>query len=567
MNNMHDYQARLADIAKRSKAVLSWTSAAQFKDGAFIADDTARAASIFEAATKDPIFEGVNESITGQIATAWASALADYSAKYKTLPRPEVLASCHQTLENCLLESARKDMDNTNKAMLESVSKDMMSISDGVMRLPLFLAMILPSQLGAATSDACTYIPVTRDQSDIYEIINVAGSSFGSYAAGDPLDMQSVGVYSQLRRRYVLVASADGSAKTFTFKMADHEGQEVPIRKGRTNIYVNRIKSSVDNGSGTLLHTFVNNAGKQITVTCSLNYNSGQINLSFSEAPDAGTEIAIEAEINIEAAPKLIPLINHEMVKYTLFPSQYVIAAEHTVQAAYEAQREFGIDMGSLQFRTLKDYLAHEQDMLRLRIMVWRTLHKEHFDIALPQTQTFDVWATIIKGKFQMVYRNIIERVKSSGSQGMFAGADAASFFKQLPPSYFQPAEDYTQTPYVHFIGTLFGNVKVFEVPVGVCENLSTEGMEFNSMDVLCYVRDENPGKAGFVTGDAVPAVPFPHATSTALVNRTTLWGSAINDMHPRNGAEYFTKVSLTMAKDGGINFLTGEAIDAGKSA
>ncbi|EPM1951168.1 hypothetical protein ACTL4O_003678 [Salmonella enterica] len=564
---MHDYQARLADIAKRSKAVLSWTSAAQFKDGAFIADDTARAASIFEAATKDPIFEGVNESITGQIATAWASALADYSAKYKTLPRPEVLASCHQTLENCLLESARKDMDNTNKAMLESVSKDMMSISDGVMRLPLFLAMILPSQLGAATSDACTYIPVTRDQSDIYEIINVAGSSFGSYAAGDPLDMQSVGVYSQLRRRYVLVASADGSAKTFTFKMADHEGQEVPIRKGRTNIYVNRIKSSVDNGSGTLLHTFVNNAGKQITVTCSLNYNSGQINLSFSEAPDAGTEIAIEAEINIEAAPKLIPLINHEMVKYTLFPSQYVIAAEHTVQAAYEAQREFGIDMGSLQFRTLKDYLAHEQDMLRLRIMVWRTLHKEHFDIALPQTQTFDVWATIIKGKFQTVYRNIIERVKSSGSQGMFAGADAASFFKQLPPSYFQPAEDYTQTPYVHFIGTLFGNVKVFEVPVGVCENLSTEGMEFNSMDVLCYVRDENPGKAGFVTGDAVPAVPFPHATSTALVNRTTLWGSAINDMHPRNGAEYFTKVSLTMAKDGGINFLTGEAIDAGKSA
>ncbi|EJA37747.1 hypothetical protein [Salmonella enterica] len=564
---MHDYQARLADIAKRSKAVLSWTSAAQFKDGAFIADDTARAASIFEAATKDPIFEGVNESITGQIATAWASALADYSAKYKTLPRPEVLASCHQTLENCLLESARKDMDNTNKAMLESVSKDMMSISDGVMRLPLFLAMILPSQLGAATSDACTYIPVTRDQSDIYEIINVAGSSFGSYAAGDPLDMQSVGVYSQLRRRYVLVASADGSAKTFTFKMADHEGQEVPIRKGRTNIYVNRIKSSVDNGSGTLLHTFVNNAGKQITVTCSLNYNSGQINLSFSEAPDAGTEIAIEAEINIEAAPKLIPLINHEMAKYTLFPSQYVIAAEHTVQAAYEAQREFGIDMGSLQFRTLKDYLAHEQDMLRLRIMVWRTLHKEHFDIALPQTQTFDVWATIIKGKFQTVYRNIIERVKSSGSQGMFAGADAASFFKQLPPSYFQPAEDYTQTPYVHFIGTLFGNVKVFEVPVGVCENLSTEGMEFNSMDVLCYVRDENPGKAGFVTGDAVPAVPFQHPTSTALVNRTTLWGSAVNDMHPRNGAEYFTKVSLTMAKDGGINFLTGETIDAGKSA
>lgn len=566
MNNMHDYQARLADIAKRSKHVLGWASAAQFKDGQFIADDNARAVSILEAAAQDPIFEGINEKVVGQISTAWAGALADFSAKYKTLPRPEVLASCHQTLENCLLESARKDMGNTNKAMLESVATDMMSISDGVMRLPLFLAMILPAQLGAATSDACTFIPVTRDQSDIYEIMNVAGSSFGSYAAGDKLDMQSVGVYSQLRRRYVLVSSADGSAKTFSFKMEDFEGQKVPIRKGRSNIYVNRIKSTVDNGSGTLLHTFTNAAGKQITITGSLNYNNGVIDLSFSEAPDAGTEISIEAEINIEAAPELIPLINHEMAKYTLFPSQYVIAAEHTVQAAYEAQREFGIDLGSLQFRTLKDYLAHEQDMLRLRIMVWRTLHTDAFDIALPGNQDFNVWATIIKGKFQTVFRDIIERVKSSGAQGMFAGADAASFFKQLPPSFFQPAEDYSQTPYVHYIGTLWNNVKVFEVPVGVCENMAAEGMDFTPMDVLCYVRDENPGKAGFVTGDAVPAVPFQHPTSTALVNRTTLWGSAVNDMHPRNGADYFTKVTLTMAKEGGINFLTGDTITAGKS-
>ncbi|HDI6000750.1 TPA: hypothetical protein POB14_004781, partial [Escherichia coli] len=398
------------------------------------------------------------------------------------------------------------------------------------------------------------------------EVFNVAGSSFGSYAAGDVLDMQSVGVYSQLRRRYVLVASSDGTSKTATFKMEDFEGQNVPIRKGRTNIYVNRIKSVVDNGSGSLLHSFTNAAGEQITVTCSLNYNIGQIALSFSKAPDKGTEIAIETEINIEAAPELIPLINHEMKKYTLFPSQFVIAAEHTVQAACEAQREFGLDLGSLQFRTLKEYLSHEQDMLRLRIMIWRTLATDTFDIALPVNQSFDVWATIIRGKFQTVYRDIIERVKSSGAMGMFAGADAASFFKQLPKDFFQPAEDYIQTPYVHYIGTLFGNVKVYEVPAGICKNLTTENIQFSSMDVLCYVRDENPGKAGFVTGDAVPAIPFQHPTTPALVNRTTLWGSAINDMHPRNGADYFTRVTLTMAKKGGLNFISGDTIDAGDS-
>ena len=70
--------------------------------------------------------------------------------------------------------------------------------------------------------------------------------------------------------------------------------------------------------------------------------------------------------------------------------------------------------------------------MLRLRIMIWRTLATDTFDIALPVNQTVDVWATIIRGKFQTVYRDIIERVKSSGAMGMFAGADAASFLALL---------------------------------------------------------------------------------------------------------------------------------------
>ncbi|EJN7758406.1 hypothetical protein NRX90_005413, partial [Escherichia coli] len=147
MSNLREYQNRIADIAKRSKAVLGWASTAQFgTDNQFIKDDAARAASILEAARKDPIFAGISDNATAQIATAWASALADYAAAHKSMPRPEILASCHQTLENCLIESTRNSMDATNKAMLESVAAEMMSVSDGVMRLPLFLAMILPVQ-------------------------------------------------------------------------------------------------------------------------------------------------------------------------------------------------------------------------------------------------------------------------------------------------------------------------------------------------------------------------------------------------------------------------------------
>ena len=67
MSNLREYQNRIADIAKRSKAVLGWASTAQFgTDNQFIKDDAARAASILEAARKDPVFAGISDK-RGQV--------------------------------------------------------------------------------------------------------------------------------------------------------------------------------------------------------------------------------------------------------------------------------------------------------------------------------------------------------------------------------------------------------------------------------------------------------------------------------------------------------------------
>ncbi|HGV4075222.1 TPA: hypothetical protein ACNHAC_004573, partial [Enterobacter kobei] len=61
------------------------------------------------------------------------------------------------------------------------------------------------------------------------------------------------------------------------------------------------------------------------------------------------------------------------------------------------------------------------------------------------------------------------------------------------------------------------------------------------------------------IAGDAVAAIPYVHETNPSLVNRTTLWGSAINDVHPRNGENYFARLRLTHSKEGAINMLTGQ--------
>lgn len=75
------------------------------------------ALTAFRSSAKHSIFEDVNERVT---------------AKYKTLPRPEVLTSHDHTMENCILESARNDVGKTTPSMLEPISKDMMRISDDV---------------------------------------------------------------------------------------------------------------------------------------------------------------------------------------------------------------------------------------------------------------------------------------------------------------------------------------------------------------------------------------------------------------------------------------------------
>jgi len=564
--NKKKYGEVLADMMKRANSVRNFAIKAQFQSGQFIKDAAARAQSIYEAAKKDPLFEGVAEPVVRQISSAWGAALAEYSNTYHRDPRDEVLASCHQTLENMLMaESAKANYQGNTKMLLESVNN--MSTSEGIMHQTLFMAMILPTQLGAATSDACTFVQCDRDESKIYEIINVAGSKFGDYAVGDELDMQSVGQFSQLRRIYTVTSSADGTTKSFSFDISKKEGSACPIRPHRSVVYINRKASKRDDGEGTLLHNFTNAAGTSITLSASITYSTGVATLVFSTAPDSGTEIAFECEINIEAAPNLIPTINHKMKDYSLFPSQYVLAAEHTVQAASDAQREFGLDLGQLQFTALRNYLSHEQDMTRLRKMIWSTLHTDTFDVSYVSGQDFEFWASIFKAKIRSVYTEITNRTKSTTNSGAFAGGDAANFLRQLPPGVFTEAAGYQESPHIHFIGTLMGNINIYVVPAAICTAFQSLGIDFDSWDMLCYGRDETPGKAGFVTGDAVAAIPFQHPTNPALVNRTTLWGSAINEMHPRNGAAYFTKLTLTQAKDGAINVSTGELIGDSESA
>lgn len=155
----------------------------------------------------------------------------------------------------------------------------------------------------------------------------------------------------------------------------------------------------------------------------------------------------------------------------------------------------------------------------------------------------------------------MVNLTRKVGIRGGFAGGEAANFLKSLPPQYFTMDPDYVQTPHIQFIGTLFGIYRIYEVPNMVCDQFMETGCNFDRNDILFYGRGEQIGEAGLISGDAVPAIPYVHETNPSLINRTTLWGSSLNEIHPRFGENYFCKLTLTNNKVGSYNMLSGQKI------
>ncbi|EPZ6046441.1 capsid protein [Enterobacter hormaechei] len=550
---------REKEMMSRAASVMAMTIE-PITDGAgnLIADEAAMTASLTSAVQKVPMFEGVDPDAALQIAGGWAMAMHQYKQEHGRYPAVDVLANCHVALENLMTECAKDKHSGTGKAMFESAAESMRS-SDGVMRIAQFAALILPAALGAATSDACTFIPCERDESDIYELINIAGTNFGTFKPGDELNMQSAGVYSQMKRLYQLAAKGDGVTKVFKFDIKDFEGQNCPIRAGYNKLLINRKPSKVDDGDGNLYFNGSDSKGNLFAATAKVAYDTGVIDITFTDAPAEDTELAVQVEINIERAPNLIPVINQAMRNYKVKPSQYVVASEHTIMSASDASREFGINMAATQFSAMRQWLSHEQDVMRLRTLVFHTVYGREFDAALPEAQSYESWVSLMRHVVNALSQDMANRTLASGIRGGFAGGDAANFLRSLPPQHFQLAPGYVQSPYIQYIGTLFGSIRIYEVPTPVCEQFQKQGYDLGLDDIYFYGRGNDIGKAGLIAGDAVAAIPYVHETNPSLVNRTTLWGSAINDVHPRNGENYFARLRLTHSKEGAINMLTGQ--------
>ena len=104
--------------------------------------------------------------------------------------------------------------------------------TEGILLRDRMVALVLPIMLNSITSRMCTHIPGTFNQSEIFRVRRIAGSTFGNLTSGVVISFDFNGQYSSMDQRH-LAGSGDGtvtgSASEFESDSATDIGTDLPF--------------------------------------------------------------------------------------------------------------------------------------------------------------------------------------------------------------------------------------------------------------------------------------------------------------------------------------------------
>ncbi|MGP9633796.1 hypothetical protein ACT3R7_12085 [Halomonas sp. AOP43-A1-21] len=518
MSTQSNYMERLNTINQGAKALSDAVIAPQMDGGQFIGEAAARNDQLGNA-VQGTIFESFGASGPMILATQ-ANAVRAYHRKTGRMPSPESLASAHQALANLVTLSGGASAGAPSQ-VLESVGP--MSTAEGQVLRDHMAALVLPVQLNSITNEMVTSVPANFDRTEIFRVERIAGSTFGDLKKGEVIDQFFRGQYSSMDQRKAL-GKGDGAKTDFSLDL------KMPLRKSGANmggyvkVLLDRDEVASDDGKGNL---FGNG------VTGKVDYDTGKIEVKFVTAPATDLEVHVSFDVSIEKDPTLIPLVDHEIQSWTIVPHEGAISGRTTVQALFQARREFGMDMASMTVTAMRNILSADKDRKRLNDMWFFAKGTTSWSMAIPAGLSYQQHYEQLREVLMNISTELLMATKISGLRGVVSGRSACNVFKSLPREHFTPAPGYVESPQPHYVGRLFGMYDLY------CDPAADE------WESLCYAKGENHGDSGYVAADAITAVPFKHPVGTDLRHRDTLYELAYRTMHPYNGRAWFRKLRL----------------------
>ena len=534
---MKGYKERMRDIENRASAMKEaiFLPAYDKTKGEFIGESAIRNERL-EAVTPHTVFEAAGKG-AATIQGTWANSLREYCGTYGSLPGDDLLASAHMAAENILVGMSG-GQDGILGQVFESAN---LSTTEGVLMRDRMVALILPVMLQTITSRMATHIPGTFNQSEIFKVKKVAGSTFGDLTKDDVIDYDFNGQYGTMDQRF-LAATGDGTEvggagsttpNYFQFDTETDVGVAMPIKRKRVKIYHDRDLVAQDDGDGNIFGSFT--AGSAVTVTGSVDYAAGTVNPIFSVAPVGGIAVHVGVDIDIEKDPTLIPVVDYLMDSRIVYPHETAMNCGISLQALWAMKREYGLNMEGMAMTDMRNLIAADKDRKILRDIRFFVQGNKQWSVDVSAGLYFQEHYETLRQTLLEMDATIMSRTGTSGLVGIVFDSASASLVKAMKaPNYVAPA-GYKRIPQPHYIGRLFGMWDAYEDPLTTDVNKS-----------VCFGIGNTVGEAGYVVGDCIPPLPFKHPILKDLQYSSTLWSLGYRDVHPFDGREYFMELEFT---------------------
>lgn len=532
MSKTSKFDERIVDIAQRADAVKKslLEPVVDQTTGGFIGDKRAQAEKL-KAAVSGTIYESFGDAGGAMVLASHSRSLQRYCNERGEMPSDELLASAHKSIENAALLTAKKA--EGPGGIFESAE---ISTTEGVLMRDRMVALILPVMLQSITSGMVTYIPGDFNQSEMFKISRVAGSTFGDLNKGDVIDYDYNSRYSVMDQRWQ-APSGDGiitgSSDEFEFDSNTVFSAVYPLKRKSIKIYHDHDHVASDDGSGNIMGTFKVGA-TTVNVTGTVDYTTGTVSPVFSVAPANGIEIHIGFDVDIESDPTLIPRVDHVMDAKTLYPHESAITASTTLQALWGLRREYNLNADNMAMQAMRNLLAADKDRKILRDLYFFAKDESSWSMTVPDGADWTVYYELVKQTLLEIDTKLIGRTGFSGLVGLVADPKSTALFRSMRGTAFVAAPGYRKVAQPHYVGRLFGMWDLYEDPAAP---------EYTA---LCYAKGTSHGEAGYVAGDAIPALSFKHPTMSDLVYRSTLWELGYRDLNPFYGRACFTTLKIT---------------------
>lgn len=500
-----------------------------------------RKAAVAEA-IKGSFLENLGGDALAIAATA-ANSVAAYGAVYDAIPPEEVRASAIGTMRNMVMTQ-----EGSRSRMIMDSATDNMSSQDGITKRNHQIALITPVALVQATSDFVTYVPPDHDKAELFVIDRIAGSTFGEMHSGELIDETFNKQYATMDQFYD-IGVGNGTKTAFPFAISTLSINQIamPIRKGYVRVYHDNNLVAEDYREDGLLSGAFSVGGTQVTVTSNgtINYANGTGEVVFSTAPATGVKVSIAVDIDIEKAPQLIPLIEHQMKSFVVRPHEGAITVSESIQAVFAAKREFGLELRGMQLTAARNALAAEKDRKRLRTMWKFARNYDEFPRLAPAGISDNDYRNTAVGEFlRKISMALLTANKKSGGIGFFGGISMINYMMTLRDFVVRP--NYVAIPQPHYVGR-FGEFAVYCDPAA------------DPWEGLMIGKGQNYGDSGFVAADAISAIQYQHPINApqfgagkGMNHSDTLYELAYRDIHPYRGRDYFSKFKFIPSVGGG---------------